>query len=172
MGIFSSKPEVCKLLILGLDNSGQSTVVRKLTNQSTGNPYRSVEKCSHNGANFEIWDIDRHDRIRPLFRHYFGGVRALIYVVDSTDQDRIEKVRENMQSFLNEGELGEIPLLVLANKQVSIIPNFGGHEKLRYVAGFRKCSECRSSCCSLAAERRAWSTLPCISVLCAIRRWP
>jgi len=35
--------------------------------------------------NFSIasWDIGEHDKARPLWKHYYQGVKALIFVVDS-----------------------------------------------------------------------------------------
>ena len=54
---------------------------------------------------------------RPLYRHYYQNTNALIYVVDSKDEERFEQVKEELQSIMKEDELKGIPLLVLANKQ-------------------------------------------------------
>lgn len=41
------------------------------------------------------------DKIRPLWRHYFQGLNALVFVVDSNDYERMEEAKEEMQRMLN-----------------------------------------------------------------------
>jgi ADP-ribosylation factor-like protein 1 len=48
-------------------------------------------------------------------------MQAIIYVVDSTDRDRIGISREEFHSLLSEDELAEALILVYANKQVSVL---------------------------------------------------
>jgi ADP-ribosylation factor family len=47
------------------------------------------------------------------------ALQAIIYVVDSTDRDRIGISREEFHSLLSEDELAEALILVYANKQAS-----------------------------------------------------
>lgn len=60
-------------------------------------------------------------KIRPLWRHYFQGSQGLIFVVDSSDHDRITEASEELHGLLNNDELRDTKLLILANKQD--IPN-------------------------------------------------
>ena len=64
--------------------------------------------------------------IRPLWRHYYQGTEAVIFVVDSNDTERIDdagnnanedNVRDQLHSMLADDELRGAALLVLANKQ-------------------------------------------------------
>ena len=57
------------------------------------------------------------DKLRGLWRHYLQGVRALIYVIDSSDRDRIMDAKEELDRMLREEEMENAALLVLANKQ-------------------------------------------------------
>ncbi|KAF8001358.1 hypothetical protein HF325_003859 [Metschnikowia pulcherrima] len=43
--------------------------------------------------------------------------QGIIFVVDSNDRDRVAEAREELQQMLNEDELRNALLLVLANKQ-------------------------------------------------------
>ena len=54
---------------------------------------------------------------RPLWRHYFVNTHALIIVIDSQDHERIKEASKELSLILNEDELKDIPVLVLANKQ-------------------------------------------------------
>merc|ERR1711879_806030 len=57
------------------------------------------------------------DKIRKLGRHYYMGTHGAIFVVDSSDRDRIEDAREELTKMLSEDEMRDAVLLVLANKQ-------------------------------------------------------
>ena len=55
--------------------------------------------------------------IRPYWRCYYANTNAIIYVVDSADRERIGISKNELLSMLEEEELKETILLVLANKQ-------------------------------------------------------
>ena len=55
----------------------------------------------------------RHQRLCPC-------ISALIYVVDSTNRDRIAEAYNELAKLLQEKELKEASLLIFANKQVRI----------------------------------------------------
>ena len=57
------------------------------------------------------------DKIRPLWRHYFTGTQALIFVVDSSDRERVEEARKELHMIVNDREMREVVILVFANKQ-------------------------------------------------------
>lgn len=56
------------------------------------------------------------NQIRPLWRHYYAGTQALIFVVDSNDRDRIEEARQELMRIINDREMKDVVLLVFANK--------------------------------------------------------
>merc|ERR1711904_712813 len=46
-----------------------------------------------------------------------GGTQGLIFVIDSSDRDRIEDARDELFKMLADEEMANAVLLVLANKQ-------------------------------------------------------
>merc|ERR1711879_92972 len=66
---------------------------------------------------FTVWDIGGQDKIRKLWRHYYLGTNGVIFVVDSSDRDRIDDAREELFKLLGDEEMKDAVLLVLANKQ-------------------------------------------------------
>ena len=64
-----------------------------------------------------VWDVGGQDKLRPLWRHYYSNVQALIWVIDSCDITRLDEARLELQKLLNEPELQRASVLVLANKQ-------------------------------------------------------
>ena len=117
--LFGSK-EV-RILILGLDNAGKTTILYKLklgevvtTIPTIG---FNVETVEYKNISFTVWDVGGQDKIRPLWRHYYQNTQGLIFVVDSNDRDRVEAAREELHKMISEDELRDAVILVFANKQ-------------------------------------------------------
>merc|ERR1712157_151461 len=110
-----------RILMVGLDTSGKTTILYKfkLGEVVTTIPTIgfNVETVEYRNLNFTVWDVGGQDKIRPLWRYYYQGTNALIYVVDSNDRDRIEDAREELMKMLNEDEMRDAVLLAFANKQ-------------------------------------------------------
>ncbi|KAF2075213.1 hypothetical protein CYY_003474 [Polysphondylium violaceum] len=109
-----------KFLMVGLDDAGKTTILKKLelgeivtTTPTIG---FNVESVQSKNTNITVWDIGGPDKIRPSWRQYYQGVKGLIFVVDSSDLDRIQEASEELHKMLNEDELRDIVLLVLCNK--------------------------------------------------------
>ncbi|KAH0791652.1 ADP-ribosylation factor [Histomonas meleagridis] len=128
MGLFFSdiynkwfKNKETRILMLGLDAAGKTTVLYKLKlgEQVTTIPTIgfNVETFEYKGLNMNVWDVGGQDRIRPLWRHYFHNTQGLIFVVDSNDIGRIDEARDVLHRLLEEDELRNSVLLVYANKQ-------------------------------------------------------
>merc|ERR1712045_362193 len=115
-----SKQEM-RILMVGLDASGKTTILYKfkLGEVVTTIPTIgfNVETVEYRNLNFTVWDVGGQDRIRRLWRHYYRGTNAIIFVVDSNDRDRTEDAREELMKMLNEDEMRDAVLLVFANKQ-------------------------------------------------------
>lgn len=62
-------------------------------------------------------DVGGQDKIRPLWRHYYTGTQALIFVVDSRDRARLDEARAELHRILTDREMRRCVLLVFANKQ-------------------------------------------------------
>lgn len=107
--------------MLGLDNAGKTTILYKLklgkTSKTVPTVGFNVETVKYKNVSFAVWDCGGQERIRPLWRHYFTGTDALIYVVDSSDIDRIEESKKELQRVISDKELSNCLLIVLANKQ-------------------------------------------------------
>lgn len=107
--------------MVGLDCAGKTTILYSL---KMGKIVRTiptigfnVETVESKNISFTVWDIGGQDKIRPLWRHYFYNVQGIIFVIDSNDKERIEEAREELYSLLDEEELKNCILLILANKQ-------------------------------------------------------
>jgi len=117
--LFSNKE--MRLLMLGLDAAGKTTILYKLKlNQSvTTIPTVgfNVETVTYKNVKFNVWDVGGQDKIRPLWRHYYTGTQGLVFVVDSVDRDRLDEARQELHRILSDREMKDCLLLVFANKQ-------------------------------------------------------
>jgi len=64
-----------------------------------------------------VWDIGGQSKVRPLWKHYYQNTNGIIFVVDSSDVQRVDEAALELQKVLREDELRDAVLLVLANKQ-------------------------------------------------------
>lgn len=66
-------------------------------------------------------DIGGQSKLRPLWRHYFINTDALVFVVDSSDLERIEEARDEMFHVLRDPNMDACQtVLILLNKQVGV----------------------------------------------------
>jgi len=119
--LFGSK-EV-RILILGLDNAGKTTILYRLQNESDEAVQTiptigfNVETLQYKNIKFQVWDLGGQTSIRPYWRCYYPNTDAIIFVVDSADTERMPVARGELAAMLEEEELADAILLVFANKQ-------------------------------------------------------
>uniref|UniRef100_A0A8C3GE65 ADP ribosylation factor like GTPase 13B n=1 Tax=Cairina moschata TaxID=8855 RepID=A0A8C3GE65_CAIMO len=64
-----------------------------------------------------IFDLGGGKRIRNIWRNYYAESYGVIFVVDSSDIERMEETKQAMTEVLNSPKISGKPVLVLANKQ-------------------------------------------------------
>ena len=110
-----------RLLVLGLDNSGKTTILKKLSDEEISSVMPTqgfnVKSLTHGDFSLNVWDIGGQKSIRPYWRNYFDHTDALIYVVDSSDKQRMEESGIELGQLITEEKLSGVPLLIYANKQ-------------------------------------------------------
>ena len=52
-----------------------------------------------------------------LWKHYFDKIHAIIYVIDSADKERLAKSKTYLFRVLQDSDLKDEPILIMANKQ-------------------------------------------------------
>lgn len=77
-----------------------------------------VSKSSQIMANIPgLQDLGGQTSIRPYWRCYYANTAAVVFVIDSTDIERLGTAADELAAMLNEEELHDAALLVFANKQ-------------------------------------------------------
>merc|ERR1719319_84007 len=102
-----------KLLLLGLDNAGKTSILKKMANEqiahimpTQGFNIKSIEK---DGIKFKMWDLGGQRAIRPFWENYYKGAGAIVFVVDSTDHRRFNEAAKELKMLMDEIRLVGIP---------------------------------------------------------------
>lgn len=110
-----------RILVLGLDNAGKTTILYRLQVGEVVSTIPTigfnVETVTYKNIKFQVWDLGGQTSIRPYWRCYYPNTQAIIYVVDSSDTERIGTSAAEFHAILGEDELKEALILVYANKQ-------------------------------------------------------
>ena len=121
MNCFRSRSKEAKVVLLGLDNGGKTTILNTL---SSGH---GSEICPTHGFNVQslrkgeltmrVHDIGGQKSAWRLWPTFLVDVDVVIFVVDSSDRSRLHDVAAALKLLLSNGDLAGIPMLLWANKQ-------------------------------------------------------
>mmetsp|Transcript_23401 Transcript_23401/g.24045 ORF Transcript_23401/g.24045 Transcript_23401/m.24045 type:complete len:187 (+) Transcript_23401:49-609(+) len=115
------KEQELRILILGLDNAGKTTILKKFNgedvHQISPTVGFNIKSLEYRGYTLNIWDVGGQKSIRAYWRNYFEQTDGIIWVVDSADRWRLEECRNQLRELLSQEKLAGASLLIFANKQ-------------------------------------------------------
>lgn len=110
-----------KVIIVGLDNAGKTTILYQFlmtevvhTSPTIGSNFEEVK---WKNINFCMWDIGGQESLRKDWSTYYTTAEFLIFVIDSTDRERLHITKSELYNMLADEQLRYASLLVFANKQ-------------------------------------------------------
>ena len=71
-----------------------------------------VEDMEYNNLKLSIWDQYNSTKIRPLYQHYYLTKPYIVFIIDSTDRDKIYEAYNEFHTTLF-----DISILLFCNKQ-------------------------------------------------------
>lgn len=125
MGQKGSKLPEARILLLGLDNAGKSTLLYKLkhnarvkTSPTIGFNVETMEaRKNRENIALTVWDVGGQRPMRQHWKSYYQDTAAIVFVVDSSDRTRLSEAKREIETILSCEHLRGRPLIVLANKQ-------------------------------------------------------
>mmetsp|Transcript_8166 Transcript_8166/g.14145 ORF Transcript_8166/g.14145 Transcript_8166/m.14145 type:complete len:201 (-) Transcript_8166:248-850(-) len=116
-----------RVLILGIDKAGKTTLLEKIKTIYTefeGLPPDkilptvglNIGRAEAFNSKLVFWDLGGQTGLRTIWDKYYAEAHAVIFVVDTTEQDRFEDAKSAFNKAINSKDLKGAPVLVLANK--------------------------------------------------------
>jgi GTP-binding protein SAR1 len=134
-GIFLKKG---RLLVLGLDNAGKSTLLTVLLRNEviptapTQQPVTDMITIGH--MKLRAVDMGGHEIARRMWAQYSHEADGIVYIVDAVDRDRFQEAAIELHKLLAASTLPPgAPVLILANKVD--LPHAAQQEELYYALG-------------------------------------
>ncbi len=144
------KEREMRILILGLDNAGKTTIVKKFNGQDIHSisPTLGFQINTLYFSNYKlsIWDVGGQISIRTYWRNFFEKTDGLIWVIDSSDKYRLEICKKELHELLKQERLLGSTLLIFYNKS-----DIKGSMSLKEIKDFLDLDKIRS---------RHWAILP------------
>ncbi|KAG0569145.1 hypothetical protein KC19_6G068200, partial [Ceratodon purpureus] len=108
------------ILVLGLDNSGKSTLISTIRNEVKNEEIQTwgFDTKVWNTRTFRatIYDLGGGKSIRGIWPHYFSEAYGVIFVVDGADENRIWEASVELKNAMKHPRLLRKPFLIVANK--------------------------------------------------------
>ncbi|KHJ89428.1 ADP-ribosylation factor family protein, partial [Oesophagostomum dentatum] len=106
---------------VGLDAGGKTTILYKLKEgelviifPTTG---FNLETINYRNLSINLWDLGGQGNLPLLWKCYIDNTKAIIFVVDSADTERLDQAAHHIRLLFDNPDLREAKFLVFANKQ-------------------------------------------------------
>ena len=110
-----------KIIILGMQNAGKTTILYRLSLgqlvKTTPTIGSNVEELTYNNVKFQAWDLGGQESTRSVWDVYYMNTDAIVYVIESIDDEYYEESKIQFHKMLNNPALKNATILIFANKQ-------------------------------------------------------
>jgi ADP-ribosylation factor-like protein 2 len=115
------KEKEMRILMVGLDNAGKTTIVKRINGEDTSSISPTlgfnIKTMQYNSFRLNIWDVGGQKTLRSYWRNYYEQTDGMVWVVDSSDLRRLNDCRHELHGLLKQEKLAGASLLIFANKQ-------------------------------------------------------
>lgn len=119
LGLSNKKTQI-NILIIGLKNSGKTTLVKYL--QNFINLKYQIESSDHKSTNqaekirFHSFDLGILESVDEILSDLFYKIDGILFLVDLSDPQRFSEAKEQLDRLINVSEIQNIPLVIIGSK--------------------------------------------------------
>lgn len=109
------------VLILGLHAAGKTSLLYQYVLgrhvHTVPSLIDNIETCKLNSSELTVLDVGNRMKSRVFLRHHYSHLKGLVFVVDSTNRERVGSAKEYLEEFLNEDEIKHVPIAFALHKR-------------------------------------------------------
>jgi small GTP-binding protein len=107
-----------RILLLGLDNAGKTSILFQMRDKEFKETVPTVglniEHIHYKRYSLTMWDVG--GQATKLWKHYFDHINGIIFVIDSTDEEKLLFASEELNRIMRDESLAGVPILMFYNK--------------------------------------------------------
>ncbi|KAL4505882.1 hypothetical protein ABPG72_013643 [Tetrahymena utriculariae] len=117
LGLFQKKG---RILFLGLANAGKTTLLGRMKDgrfkQYDPTLGSNVEELQIQNMKLKAFDLGGHEAVIKAWKNYYHNIDGIFFLVDSSNKEKFQDSKEELQKILTCEELKNVPIVFLGNK--------------------------------------------------------